>query len=123
MNSTCSLFIREIHLESSIGFHNHELANKQLVIIDLEIELTNGYLECVKDDDLESSYDYDFAYKMIKSIVESGHFNLLETMGSKITNAVIASDKRIDAVKVMIRKPDAYKNGFSECRIQLRRSN
>lgn len=121
MKKTCSLHIHDIKHLVSIGFHQHEVMKKQFVVIDIQIDLHDGYLESIDDARLETSYDYDAAYKLIQKIVESKHFNLLETMGNEIIQELIASDHKISAIALAIRKPDAYQNGFSECKISINR--
>ena len=113
----CMLSIKDIRLDASIGFHQHETSKKQAVEVSVSISLVPGYLSQVNDDELSSSYDYDLAYTVIKNAVKAKHYNLLETLGKEIGSQIACSDKRIQAVKVLIKKPDAYDNGYSECEI------
>ena len=59
---------------SSIGVYENEKKNKQKIIIDIEILLTNSSEP--KIDDLKETQDYSQFRNEIKKIVKSQHFQL-----------------------------------------------
>lgn len=110
------ILINNLELMASIGVYEKEKKNKQKIIINLEILLTNESEP--KNDNFLETQDYSQFRKIIKEIVESQHFELLEILANKIY-ATIIKKRFILGVNVTIAKPDI----FDDCEVAYQVSN
>tara|TARA_E500000331_G_scaffold293491_1_gene290806 strand:+ start:109 stop:492 length:384 start_codon:yes stop_codon:yes gene_type:complete len=101
------IFINNLILIASIGVYEKEKKNKQKIIVNLEILLTNNTEPL--SDNLEETQDYSQFRKCVTDIVQSEHFDLLEILTKKIY-AVISKSEFVVGVKVNISKPDIFDN-------------
>ena len=101
------IFINNLILIASIGVYEKEKKNKQKIIVNLEILLTNNTEPL--SDNLEETQDYSQFRKCVTDIVQSEHFDLLEILTKKIY-AVISKNEFVLGVKVNISKPDIFEN-------------
>ena len=110
------ILINNLELMASIGVYEKEKKQKQKIIINLEILLTNESEP--KNDNFLETQDYSQFRKIIKDIVESQHFELLEILTNKIHSTIIKK-KFILGVNVTISKPDI----FDDCEVAYQVSN
>ena len=110
------IFINNLILIASIGVYEEEKNNKQKIIVNLEILLTNETEP--KSDNLKETQDYSQFRKCVVDIVESQHFDLLEILTKKI-HADISKNKFVHGVSVNISKPDIFDN----CEVAYELSN
>ena len=101
------IFINNLNLIASIGVYEQERKNKQKIIVNLEILLTNN-TEPQKDN-LQETQDYSQFRKCVTDIVQSKHFDLLEILTKKIYSA-ISKNEFVHGVRVNISKPDIFDN-------------
>ena len=101
------IFINNLILIASIGVYEKEKKNKQKIIVNLEILLTNDTEP--KSDNLQQTQDYSQFRKCVTDIVQSEHFDLLEILTKKIY-AVISKKEFVLGVKINISKPDIFDN-------------
>ena len=101
------IFINNLILIASIGVYEKEKKNKQKIIVNLEILLTNNTEPL--SDNLEETQDYSQFRKCVTDIVESKHFDLLEILTKKIY-AAISKNEFVLGVKINISKPDIFDN-------------
>ena len=101
------IFINNLNLIASIGVYEQEKKNKQKIIVNLEILLTNNTEPL--SDNLEETQDYSQFRKCVTDIVQSEHFDLLEILTKKIY-AVISKKEFVLGVKINISKPDIFDN-------------
>ena len=101
------IFINNLILIASIGVYEKEKKNKQKIIVNLEILLTNNTEPL--SDNLEETQDYSQFRKCVTDIVQSEHFDLLEILTKKIYE-VISKNEFVLGVKVNISKPDIFDN-------------
>ena len=101
------IFINNLILIASIGVYEKEKKNKQKIIVNLEILLTNNTEPL--SDNLEETQDYSQFRKCVTDIVQSEHFDLLEILTKKI-HISISKNKCVVGVKVNISKPDIFDN-------------
>jgi len=101
------IFINNLILTASIGVYEEEKNNKQKIIVNLEILLSNDTEP--QSDNLEETQDYSQFRKCVVDIVESQHFDLLEILTKKV-HADISSNKFVVGVRVNISKPDIFQN-------------
>ena len=104
------IFINNLILIASIGVYEQEKLNKQKIIVNLEILLTNDTEP--QSDDLQQTQDYSQFRKCVIDVVESKHFDLLEILTKKI-HIAITKNKFVLGVKVNISKPDI----FNDCEV------
>ena len=110
------ILINNLELMASIGVYEKEKKNKQKIIINLEILLTNESEP--KNDNFLETQDYSQFRKIIKDIVESQHFELLEILTNKIHSTIIKR-RFILGANVTISKPDI----FDDCEVAYQVSN
>jgi dihydroneopterin aldolase len=110
------ILIHNLELMSSIGVYENEKINKQKIIIDIDILLTNSSEP--KIDDLKETQDYSQFRNEIKKIVESQHFQLLEILVGKIHANLMEKDFVMGA-SVKISKPTI----FQDCEVGYELSN
>ena len=101
------IFINNLILIASIGVYEKEKKNKQKIIVNLEILLTNNTEP--QNDNLQETQDYSQFRKCVTDIVQSKHFDLLETLTKNIY-AAISKNEFVLGVKVNISKPDIFDN-------------
>ena len=110
------IFINHLELMASIGVYEEEKKNKQKIIINLEILMTNETEP--KGDNIKETQDYSQFRKAAKDIVDSQHFQLLEVLTNKI-HLIINENKFVVGSRVTICKPDI----FSDCEVAYEISN
>ena len=110
------ILINNLIIQASVGVYEHEKQNKQKLIVNVELLLTNDSEP--KQDNLESTQDYSQFRKCIIDIVQSKHFQLLELLAEKIYSTLMVNSYVI-GVKVNISKP----NIFSDCEVAYELSN
>ena len=110
------ILINNLELMASIGVYEKEKKQKQKIIINLEILLTNESEP--KNDNFLETQDYSQFRKIIKDIVESQHFELLEILTNKIHSTIIKK-RFILGANVTISKPDI----FDDCEVAYQVSN
>ena len=110
------IFINHLELMASIGVYEEEKKNKQKIIINLEILMTNETQP--KYDKLQDTQDYSQFRKTTKDIVDSQHFQLLEILTNKIHSS-INENKFVVGSRVTISKP----NIFDDCEVAYELSN
>lgn len=96
------VFVEALELMGSIGVYEHEHRDRQLIVVSLTLDVIDTYDG--QSDRLADVYDYDIAIAAIRETVESGHFNLIETLAEIIASEVLA-DPRVLAARVRIEKP------------------
>ena len=96
------VFVEALELMGSIGVYEHEHRDRQLIVVSLTLDVVDTYDG--QSDRLADVYDYDIAIAAIRETVESGHFNLIETLAEIIASEVLA-DPRVLAARVRIEKP------------------
>jgi len=97
------VFVRGLELIGSVGVYEHEHRYEQRVVVSLELQVHDGYDGM--SDELSAVYDYDLAIRAVKSAIDSGHFNLIETLAERIAQSCL-SDGRVLSVRVRVEKPD-----------------
>ena len=110
------ILINNLVIQASVGVYEHEKLNKQKVIVNVELLLSNDSEP--KQDNLESTQDYSEFRKCLIDIIQSQHFQLLEIMVEKIHSTLMVNSYVIGA-KVNISKP----NIFNDCEVAYELSN
>ena len=100
------IFIRELRLDTLIGFHKRELVVPQTIQVDLEIGIANR--KVFESDKVADCIDYDTVTQRIRALVKDTHFNLVEALVERIARILLddfgASYARVSAAKLGILK-------------------
>tara|TARA_Y100000815_G_C13320005_1_gene491945 strand:- start:596 stop:1021 length:426 start_codon:yes stop_codon:yes gene_type:complete len=104
------VFIRDLILTCLIGVHKHERKKPQRIRINLDLAVTEQSV--ISTDRLADVVCYEDVADGIRSIVNNGHVNLVETLAEKIASKCL-EDRRIKATRVRIEKLDVFKDAAS----------
>ena len=100
--------VKDLSLRTFIGFKPHEKNHKQDVILQIEVELDTSTVEKNDDYKEEGFYDYRSMTKSIIKLVEKSHYDLLETLTSRVLEEIMSNQLVIQA-RVEIEKPHALR--------------
>ena len=104
------VFIRDLILTCLIGVHKRERKKPQRIRINLDLAVTEQSV--ISTDRLADVVCYEDVADRIRSIVNNGHVNLVETLAEKIASKCL-EDRRIKATRVRIEKLDVFKDAAS----------
>ena len=104
------VFIRDLILTCLIGVHKHERKKPQRIRVNLDLAVTERSV--ISTDRLADVVCYEDVADRIRSIVNNGHVNLVETLAEKIASKCL-EDRRIKATRVRIEKLDVFKDAAS----------
>ena len=110
------ILINNLIIQASVGVYEHEKQNKQKIIVNVELLLSNDSEP--KLDNLESTQDYSQFRTCLIDIIQSQHFQLLEILVERIHSTLMLNTYVIGA-KVNISKP----NIFNDCEVAYELSN
>ncbi len=99
--------VKNLLIRTYIGFNPEELANKQDVVININIE-TEIPEEALESDEPDSIYNYKKITKQVIALVQEGRFKLLEVLTKSILDMVM-EDTRVTYAKVEVDKPHALR--------------
>ena len=99
-----SIIIRNIEVSCLIGINQEEKINPQPIIINLK--LFTSFTKASQSDQIEDTVNYSVLVKSVKEFTSKSRFNLLETMGEKLSEKIL-EDKKIKEVEIEIIKPNA----------------
>ncbi|CAI8378083.1 MAG: dihydroneopterin aldolase [SAR116 cluster bacterium MED-G04] len=102
---TRTVSVLEIEVICSIGLHDFERAEKQRVLIDVELRL-DADAEPTRDT-VDETLDYDDVRNAVIAVASDGHYDLQETLARRIFDTVMAL-KDVTAASVRTQKPDVY---------------
>lgn len=90
------------------GYYEHELEHPQPFEVDVELVL--NLQPAGVDDDLTRTIDYGRVYDIVRQIVESTSFRLLEAIAEAISHELLARFE-VREVGVRVRKPAVQLGG------------
>ncbi|MFM9939152.1 MAG: dihydroneopterin aldolase [Hyphomicrobiaceae bacterium] len=97
------VFVRDLELMASVGIFEVEKRYQQRIVVSVELEVIDDYDG--KSDRLDAVVDYGRVVTAIRSIVDGGHFHLIETLAERIAEACL-EDSRVLVAGISIEKPD-----------------
>ena len=99
--------IEGLSVETIIGVHDWERRQKQLIRIDLtlEVDIDNAS----KTDVIEDTVSYGDIARLVIDLAERSRYNLIESLASAIANAVLAACG-VERLVVTVHKPGAIPN-------------
>ena len=117
------IVLANMQFQGRHGYYDHELLTPQPFEVDIELVL--DLQPAGVDDDLEQSVDYGKVYGVVRQIVESTSYRLLEALDEAISHELLA-DFEVAEVTVRLRKPQVLLDGpldYAGVEIQRRRAN
>jgi dihydroneopterin aldolase len=117
------IVLSNVRLDGRHGYYDWELGRPQPFEVDVELllDLQPAGLE----DDLEQSVDYGRVYEVVRQIVESTSYRLLEALAEAIAHELLIGFPSVDEVAVRVRKPKVQLGGpldFAGVEIRRRRA-
>ncbi len=97
------VFVRDLELMASVGVFEVEKRYEQRIVVSVELDVRDDY-DGVSDR-LDRVVDYARIVAAIRAIVDARHFQLIETLAERISEACLA-DARILRTWITIEKPD-----------------
>jgi len=110
------ILIENLTCNASVGVYENEKLNKQKIIINLEIVLVNNMK--THTDNINDVADYGNFRRLVLDIVNSKHFNLIETLANNLIKKIETFEK-VKNIKLKITKPDI----FEDCSVSYEISN
>lgn len=98
--------IKNLRLRTYIGINNDEIANRQDVIINVEVCYPAE--KATQSDNMEDALNYRTITKKIISLVENNRFGLLEKMTNDVLS-IACEHPWVTSAKVEIDKPHALR--------------
>lgn len=105
------------------GYHGvleeeNRLGQKFTVNLELYADLKKA---CVSDS-VEDTINYALVYELVKEVVETEQYNLIEKLGEEITIRIFNNFSLVNEIVVEIEKPEAPVSGvYDAFSIELRR--
>jgi 7,8-dihydroneopterin aldolase/epimerase/oxygenase len=81
------IFIRELRIETLIGFHKRERHVPQALRVDLEIGIANAAV--FTSDRVADCIDYEKVTERIAELAAERHYNLVETFAERIARTLL----------------------------------
>lgn len=107
----------------TFGYHGvfeNEKKSGQEFLVDIEYKYETK--EAIENDEINQAIDYGAVITQVKSIVETGSKNLIETVADQIARQLL-NDFKINWVKVTLHKPHAPVDiSFKDISIVVERS-
>ena len=95
--SSYKLLIKGLVLPASIGIYEHEKNKEQKIKIDVTMEMRSK----PSSDEIDSVISYDDIIANIHKLLNSGHFNLVETLVEKIGNLCLEENNVKKAQEIL----------------------
>jgi len=96
----------KLHRMEYYGYHGvfeEERKLGQRFYIDLELEL--DLREAGENDDLDKTVNYAEVHELVKKVVETESFRLIEALGERVASLLLDTYTSIDALTVKVTKP------------------
>ncbi|HET7685815.1 MAG TPA: dihydroneopterin aldolase [Candidatus Limnocylindria bacterium] len=113
--------LRGVRCMGRHGVHLEERMEPQPFEVDVAMEADLS--TAAATDDLADTVDYAAVFDAVRSRVETDSYRLIEALASAIAGDVLATQPRVAAVEVRVRKPNAPLPGaFDTVEVTLRRT-
>jgi D-erythro-7,8-dihydroneopterin triphosphate epimerase len=99
--------IKKLLLRTYIGFNPEEIANKQDVVINLEIDVDIPEVVLLADEPT-GIYNYKTITKQVIELVQDNRFKLLEVLTKNILDLIL-TDNRVKWARVEVDKPNSLR--------------
>lgn len=108
-----------IECKVRIGVPDAERRKPQKILIDVGMELDTG--PAAAADDFRQTADYWAVEKAVREAAEAGERRLAETLAGQIAALVLAREKRLLAVNVVVHKKPAVMPRTRDVAVEIRR--
>ena len=109
------VFVRDLVLLASIGVYPHEHAARQRVRINIDLGVTDETASAgvvVGADELSRVVNYEKVAERARTIVQTGHTRLVETLAERIAESCL-TDGRVRTVLIRVEKLDIFDDAMS----------
>lgn len=100
------IFLRDLRLPCTIGVNEWEREVRQIVAIDIDMDL--DLTEAGRRDDLALTIDYKRVRDRVETIVTESRFFLVEALAERIAAACLEG-RNVERVRVRVEKPGALR--------------
>ena len=94
------------------GVHQHERELGRAISVDVDLSL--DLAPAGNSDDLSDGLDYSRVYSLVKQVIESGPYQLLEALAEKIAQRILKEFAPVSEVLVRARKKEPSVGGWVE---------
>ena len=101
--ATRRVFVSGLELMASVGIYEIEKRYQQRILVSIDLDVADDY-DGVSDR-LVDVLDYGRIVTAVRAVVDSAHFQLIETLAERISEACLA-DTRVRVARISIEKPD-----------------
>lgn len=116
----------KIIMENMVFYGYHGVLQEEKILgqkFYVDAKLYLDLKQAGKTDDLNHTVSYAMVYEIIEGIMTKEKFDLLEALAHKVCGQILLSFKRIEIVKLTIKKPSAPVAGnFDYFAVQIKRS-
>lgn len=113
--------LRGLEVHARHGVYAHEQVDGQLFVVDLVVSV--DLAQPGSSDDLADTIDYGSLATVVHDAVASERWDLIERVATRVSEVVLASDGRIEAVIVTVHKPQApIPHEFADVAITVERT-
>ena len=91
--------VRDLELTAKIGVYTAERQDSQLIRINLALTVAREPIR----DRLEDAVSYELVVENVKTLIASGHVNLVETLAERIADMCL-EDARVETARVRVEK-------------------
>ncbi len=103
------IILKNMKFKGRHGALAWEKSLEQTFCVDLEACM--DFSRAALSDRLEDTVDYSRIYDAVKGLVEGESCQLLEKLADAICDRVLDTDERLEAVKVLVKKPGVPLDG------------
>lgn len=96
------VYIKNLRLETVVGFHAWEQKVKQQVCINLQLHIDGA--KAAKSDKVKDTVDYEQVVRYLKTMLNQGRYQLVETLAENIAT-VLQNEFGASWVRVEVGKP------------------
>ena len=110
----------KIHLRGMVfhGYHGVYEGEKQLgqkFILDCELSLSpHIFQNAAENDNVKQTVNYAAVYSEIKKVVELERFDLIESLGERVSSLILKDFPDVKEVKLCVKKPHVAVEGIVE---------
>ncbi len=97
------VFVNGLEVMASVGIYEVEKRYEQRIVISVDLDVVDDYDGI--SDRLDAVVDYGRVVAAVRALVESRHFQLIETLAERIAESCLA-DARVLVARITIEKPD-----------------
>jgi dihydroneopterin aldolase len=114
------IVLADMAFQARHGVNDREKVEAQRFEVDVELVL--DVQPAGLDDDLTKTVDYGGVYAIVRQVVESTTFNLIEALAEAIAHEVLGANYLVDEVVVRVRKPEVRLDGpLAYAGVEIRR--